>query len=76
MARSAPDEASDWRDDIFAALQTAEIRQVGYVPDAGHSLLIELCHADPAIRAIPLTSEEEASVSRLAPGLADSARPC
>jgi sulfopyruvate decarboxylase alpha subunit len=51
--------APDWRDEIFAALKTAEIRQVGYVPDAGHSRLIELCQADPGIRAIPLTSEEE-----------------
>ena len=49
----------DWHDDIFAALKTAEIRQVGYVPDAGHSRLIELCEADPAIRAVRLTSEEE-----------------
>ena len=49
----------DWRDDIFAALKAAEINQVGYVPDAGHSRLIELCEADPAIRAVPLTSEEE-----------------
>ncbi len=51
--------APDWRDEIFAALKTAEIRQVGYVPDAGHSRLIELCQADSGIRAIPLTSEEE-----------------
>jgi sulfopyruvate decarboxylase alpha subunit len=50
---------SDWRDDIFAALKAAGIRQVGYVPDAGHSRLIELCQADPEIRGIPLTSEEE-----------------
>src|SRR4051812_26763250 len=50
---------ADWRDDIFAALNTADIRQVGYVPDAGHSRLIELCEADPAIRTIRLTSEEE-----------------
>ena len=49
----------DWRDDIFAALKAAEIRQVGYVPDAGHTRLIELCQADPEIRAIVLTSEEE-----------------
>jgi sulfopyruvate decarboxylase alpha subunit len=49
----------DWRDDIFAALKAAEIGQVGYVPDAGHSRLIDLCRADPAIRAIVLTSEEE-----------------
>ena len=49
----------DWREDIFAALRAGDIRQVGYVPDAGHSRLIELCHADPAIRAVVLTSEEE-----------------
>ena len=50
---------TDWRDDIFAALKAADIRQVGYVPDAGHSRLIELCEADPAIRTVRLTSEEE-----------------
>ena len=49
----------DWREAIFAALKAAEIRQVGYVPDAGHARLIELCRADPAIAAVPLTSEEE-----------------
>jgi sulfopyruvate decarboxylase alpha subunit len=49
----------DWRDQIFAALKQAEIRQVGYVPDAGHARLIELCRADPEMRAVPLTSEEE-----------------
>jgi sulfopyruvate decarboxylase alpha subunit len=52
-------ESPDWRDEIFAALKAAEIRQVGYVPDAGHARLIELCEADPAIRAVPLTTEEE-----------------
>jgi sulfopyruvate decarboxylase alpha subunit len=49
----------DWRDEIFAVLKTAEIRQVGYVPDAGHARLIELCRGDPALRAVPLTTEEE-----------------
>jgi sulfopyruvate decarboxylase alpha subunit len=49
----------DWRDAVFAALKSAAIRQIGYVPDAGHSRLIELCRADPEIRAVPLTSEEE-----------------
>ena len=50
---------ADWRDDIFTALKAAEIRQVGYVPDAGHTRLIERCRADSGIRAIVLTSEEE-----------------
>ena len=49
----------DWREEIFAALKAAEIRQVGYVPDAGHARLIELCRDDPEICAVPLTTEEE-----------------
>jgi sulfopyruvate decarboxylase alpha subunit len=52
-------EAPDWRDEIFAALKASKIRPVGYVPDAGHARLIELCHDDPEIRAVPLTTEEE-----------------
>ena len=51
--------SADWRDQIFAALKAADIRQVGYVPDAGHSRLIELCRADPTIAAVSLTTEEE-----------------
>jgi sulfopyruvate decarboxylase alpha subunit len=51
--------AADWRDDVFAVLKAAAIRQIGYVPDAGHARLIELCRADPEISAVPLTSEEE-----------------
>jgi len=52
-------EIPDWRDEIFAVLKAADIRQVGYVPDAGHARLIELCGSDPAIYAVPLTTEEE-----------------
>jgi sulfopyruvate decarboxylase TPP-binding subunit len=52
-------EAPDWHDEIVAALKTAEIRQVGYVPDARHARLIEPCSDDPEIRAVPLTNEEE-----------------
>ncbi len=59
MHPAASSTAADWRDDIFAVLQAAGIRQVGYVPDAGHARLIELCRADPAMRAVVLTSEEE-----------------
>ena len=59
MSDRAETDALDWRDEMFAALKAAEIRQVGYVPDAGHARLIELCRDDPAIRAVPLTSEEE-----------------
>src|SRR5271156_3808585 len=50
---------TDWREEIFEVLKQAEILQVGYVPDAGHARLIELCRAGPVMRAVPLTSEEE-----------------
>ena len=32
---------------------------VGYVPDAGHQRLIELCQADARMRAVVMTTEEE-----------------
>ena len=50
---------SDWPEDIFLALVDAGIRQVAYVPDAGHARLIERCRASPDMRAVPLTTEEE-----------------
>jgi sulfopyruvate decarboxylase alpha subunit len=48
-----------WPDRLFDVLKRAEVRQVGYVPDAGHSRLIERCRADPDIRDVLLTTEEE-----------------
>ena len=48
-----------WPDEVFDVLRQLEIRQAAYVPDAGHIRLIERCHQDPAMRAIPLTTEEE-----------------
>ena len=52
-------EATTWPDDIFRVLRAADIRQVAYVPDAGHTRLINLCRADKFIRAVGLTTEEE-----------------
>ena len=51
--------AVTWPDELFDVLKRADIRQVGYVPDAGHSRLIALCKADPDIRDVSLTTEEE-----------------
>ena len=48
-----------WPDQLFDVLKGADIRQVGYVPDAGHARLIARCKADPNIRDIALTTEEE-----------------
>jgi sulfopyruvate decarboxylase alpha subunit len=49
----------DWPDRLFATFKRAGIRQVGYVPDAGHARLIDRCRADPDIRDVVLTTEEE-----------------
>ena len=52
-------QVTDWPDRLFATLKRAGIRQVGYVPDAGHARLIDRCRADPQIRDVVLTTEEE-----------------
>jgi sulfopyruvate decarboxylase alpha subunit len=49
----------DWPLEIHRELGSAGVRLVGYVPDAGHKRLIELCQADKSMRAVPLTTEEE-----------------
>jgi sulfopyruvate decarboxylase alpha subunit len=53
-----PTETS-WPDAIYAQFRRVGIRQVGYVPDAGHSRLITLCRDDPDIADVVLTTEEE-----------------
>ena len=50
---------TSWPDAIYAHFRRVGIRQVGYVPDAGHSRLIALCQADPNIADVVLTTEEE-----------------
>ena len=48
-----------WADEVHRELTRAGVRIVGYVPDAGHKRLIELCRADKSMRAVLLTTEEE-----------------
>jgi len=48
-----------WPEGIHRELGLAGVRVVGYVPDAGHKRLIELCRADRKMRAVVLTTEEE-----------------
>jgi sulfopyruvate decarboxylase alpha subunit len=48
-----------WPEQIHRELSAAGVRVVGYVPDAGHKRLIELCQADKKMRAVVLTTEEE-----------------
>ena len=48
-----------WPDDIYNVLVEEKIRQVPYVPDAGHTRLIERCRANSTMKAVMLTTEEE-----------------
>ena len=43
---------ADWPDRLFETLKRGDIRQVGYVPDAGHARLIDRCRADSDIRDV------------------------
>jgi sulfopyruvate decarboxylase alpha subunit len=58
-ADAAAEQAASWPDQIFAVLERFDVRQVPYVPDAGHSQLIERVLASGTMRGIPLTTEEE-----------------
>lgn len=50
--------ALPWPDQIFQKLREADVKQVVYVPDAGHARLIELCQQGD-MKATVLTTEEE-----------------
>ncbi len=51
--------ATHWSTTLHALLKEQQIRQVSFVPDAGHTALIKLCETDDAMRAVRLTTEEE-----------------
>jgi sulfopyruvate decarboxylase alpha subunit len=53
------DTKPSWPDAIYGHFRRVGVRQVGYVPDAGHSRLIQLCQADNSIADVVLTTEEE-----------------
>lgn len=50
---------TDWPTDVFRVLKDADVCQVAYVPDAGHTELIKKCIADNAVRDVQLTAEQE-----------------
>ena len=49
----------NWQEATFRTLKRGGIGQIAYVPDAGHSHLIQAAIADPEIEDIVLTTEEE-----------------
>ena len=59
MARGRRGRARVWQDQVYEALKRAGVRQLSYVPDAGHARLIGRAHPDPEMQAVVLTTEEE-----------------
>ena len=51
--------APAWQESIFQVLKNGGVKQVCYVPDAGHAHVIRRVNADPGMRGIVLTTEEE-----------------
>jgi sulfopyruvate decarboxylase alpha subunit len=54
---SAP--GTGWQHALYDLLRRYEVSQICYVPDAGHSTLIDRALADQEVHAIALTTEEE-----------------
>src|SRR5579884_3986847 len=48
-----------WQDALYDLLRRNNVTQFAYVPDAGHRILIDRSLADPDVRSVPLTTEEE-----------------
>lgn len=48
-----------WREGLYDVLKEVGVRQVVYVPDAGHATLIKQCHDDPEMKTGYLTNEFE-----------------
>ena len=55
----AEPQTHDWSADIFAEMQAREIATVCTIPDGGLTQLLLTCRADPAMRVITLSTEEE-----------------
>lgn len=54
-----PSSLEPWPDIAYRMLRQAQVKQVVYVPDAGHNELIALMHADDGVHTSVLTTEEE-----------------
>ena len=54
-----PTSTPSWQEAIFRVLKEGDVRQIAYVPDAGHSHVIRSATADPDIQDVVLTTEEE-----------------
>ncbi len=49
----------DWAADVHSVFRRKNIRQIGTVPDAGLTGILNLCESDNAIKVLTLTREDE-----------------
>lgn len=52
-------DAPSWQQAIYKVLKEGDVRQIAYVPDAGHAHAIRSAQADPDMQDVVLTTEEE-----------------
>ena len=52
-------DGADWPADVHAVFREHAVRQIGTVPDAGLTRLLDLCNADDGMRVLTLTREDE-----------------
>jgi sulfopyruvate decarboxylase alpha subunit len=48
-----------WQEAVYRTLKKGGVRQVAYVPDAGHAVAIREAIKDPEVHDVVLTTEEE-----------------
>ena len=48
-----------WQEAVFRVLKAGDVKQIAYVPDAGHAHAIREAADDPEIHDVVLTTEEE-----------------
>jgi sulfopyruvate decarboxylase alpha subunit len=59
MSSTSATEPPHWQEDVFRVLKRGGVRQIAYVPDAGHAFAIAEARRDPEISDVVLTTEEE-----------------
>src|SRR6185437_10386419 len=61
MTARASTEAKSpaWAHKLYDLLRRHDVTQFAYVPDAGHRVLVDRSLADPGVKSVPLTTEEE-----------------
>ena len=59
MDKVSNNKKYNWPYNIYEVFKDNKIKQIAYVPDAGHKDLIDYCENDKNMKMISLTSEEE-----------------